>query len=344
MSEAPRRDKRITAERGLLVRCDSWAEFVQHYATDISQGGMFIVTDEPPEVLSEIDVQMSLPEGHDVLLRAQVVHVVDGAQAARDGRPAGIGVQFLALDAVRKAQIRQLIEFARWEGATDRPSASLASRMFEAAASLPPAKLMDAPPVQLPPAPLQPLSRSKAAAPAPRAASSPSNPAVNPSTAPEKPRPSRAPADRVAGATDRPESLPAPVASAAPPAAETGETAERAPEASVPPPIRTTGRPLDTDKLKLGMTHLAHRRFLEAINIFSELSTESPQDPQPVLWRALARARLKLKDKDESGAAEHYQQVLAIDENNHEARKFAREHGQKTRLNKLPFGRYFMKK
>jgi predicted Zn-dependent protease len=92
------------------------------------------------------------------------------------------------------------------------------------------------------------------------------------------------------------------------------------------------------------MTHLAHKRFMEAINVFSELSAESPQDPQPVLWRALARARLKLKDNDESGAAEHYAQVLAIDENNHEARKFVREHGQKKRLEKLPFGRFFAKK
>jgi uncharacterized protein (TIGR02266 family) len=338
VSEPPRRDKRIASTRGLLVRCDSWREFVQHYATDISQGGMFIVTDDPPEMLSEIHVQMSLPEGHDVLLRCQVVHVLDAAQAERDGRPAGIGVQFLELDAVRKAQIHQLVEFARWEGATGRPQASLASRMFEAAASLPPAKLKDA----ISDAPHTPTTRAPTS-------SAPSK-APGPSSVPAKPRSSRVPADDVARATDRPRStsstsfkpptIPAPSVSSTPPASEEPPSAAT----SAPAPTHTTGKPLDTEKLKVGMSHLAHKRFMEAIQVFSELSTESPQDPQPVLWRALTRARLKLKDKDEDGAAEHYAQVLAIDESNHEARKFAREHGQKKRLSALPFGRYFLKK
>lgn len=324
MTEVPRRDPRVASKRGLLVRCESWNEFVQHYATDISQGGMFIVTDEPPELLSEIDVQVSLPEGHDVLLRAQVVHIIDKAQATRDGRPAGIGVQFLELDPMRKAQIHQLVEFARWEGATGRPAASLASRMFEAAASLPPNRLVDA----LPAAP-----GARASTPALSRAAK-----ASASSTPAKPRTSRAPADKGAPATNRPR------ASAPPPDGEAPATEAAAEVASQPPPVRTTGKPLDTEKLKVGMTHLAHRRLMEAINVFSELSNESPQDPQPVLWRALARARLKLKDNDASGAAEHYAQVLTIDENNHEARKFVREHGQKKRLEKLPFGRYFVKK
>lgn len=360
MSEPPaRRDKRIAALRGLLVRCDSWNEFVQHYATDISQGGMFIVTDDPPELMSDIEVQMSLPEGHDVMLRAQVVHVIDKAQAERDGRPAGIGVQFLNLDAMRKAQIHQLVEFARWEGATGRSKASLASRMFEAAASLPPAKLVGALPNE--PAPSK---RSSIRA--------EDQPEPGPASIPEKPRTTRAAearaatraasltpvATRAASVTPAGGTVPPVVGSTAPAAGSTAPaeasstppdagatpTADPAAARTQPPAARTSGRPLDTERLRMGMTHLAHRRFLEAINVFSELSTESPQDPQPVLWRALARARLKLKDNDAAGAAEHYAQVLAIDEHNHEARKFVREHGQKKRLQSLPFGRYFVKK
>jgi uncharacterized protein (TIGR02266 family) len=349
LTEPPaRRDKRIPALRGLLVRCDSWNEFVQHYATDISQGGMFIVTDDPPELLSDIEVQISLPEGHDVMLRAQVVHIIDKAQAERDGRPAGIGVQFLNLDTMRKAQIHQLVEFARWEGATGRPKASLASRMFEAAASLPPAKLVEALPNQ--PAPNARGSVRATAQPDAAPASVPAKPRL--SRAAEG-RPSRAASLTPAAGTVPPEpgsSAPAAgsvaptPAGSMPPFASATTSAEPGATSSQPPAVRSTGRPLDTEKLKMGMTHLAHRRFLEAINVFSDLSTESPQDPQPVLWRALARARLKLKDNDEAGAAEHYAQVLAIDEHNHEARKFVREHGQKKRLKAIPFGRYFLKK
>ena len=345
MSEVPRRDARISSTRGLLVRCDSWSEFVQHYATDISQGGMFIVTDEPPELLSEIHVQVSLPEGHDVQMRAQVVHIIDKAQAERAGRPAGIGVQFLELDAVRRTQIHQLVEFARWEGSTGRPAASLASRMFEAAASLPPARLIDGLPGPgagtSAPAPNRAPKDSASSTPAKPQVSRAPTPAPMPAVNPAVTAPVTAPvtpAAKSAAPSERPRSGAPPKSSQAPPAEAGAASASQAPS------IRTSGKPLDTDRLKIGMTHLAHKRFMEAINVFSELSTESPQDPQPVLWRALARARLKLKDNDEPGAAEHYAQVLAIDENNHEARKFVREHGQKKRLEKLPFGRFFSKK
>src|SRR5688500_5540743 len=144
MSDHARRDKRYPSKQQLLVQCESWAEFAQLYATDVSQGGLFILTDDPPEILSEIALSLKLPEGHEITLRARVVHVIDRETAARENREAGVGVQFIELDPVRKQQIHQLVEFARWEGSSQNPTSTLASRMFEAAASLPPSRVLDA--------------------------------------------------------------------------------------------------------------------------------------------------------------------------------------------------------
>jgi len=124
------------------VRCDSWGEFVALYAADISQGGMFIVTDESPPVLSEIEIELQLPEGHRIPLQARVVHVIEPSQAAHARRDAGVGVEFIGLEAPKRAQIHQLIEFARWQGTSLKPTATLASHMFELNAGAPPGSVM----------------------------------------------------------------------------------------------------------------------------------------------------------------------------------------------------------
>ena len=147
MTDTPRRDKRFPTQQELFVRCESWAEFAQLYAADVSQGGMFVITDDAPPILSEIEVAVDLPEGHKLQLKGTVVHVLDPEQATLQGRQAGVGIAFSNLGPTHKQQIVQLVEFARWEG-TD-PSASLARRMFETSAALPPSKVLEA----LPPTP-----------------------------------------------------------------------------------------------------------------------------------------------------------------------------------------------
>src|SRR5215475_7624338 len=140
MTDSARRDKRFASQQELLVRCETWSDFARLYASDISRGGMFIVTPEPIPLLAEIDVDIHLPEGHRVQLRASVVHVLDSEQAARENRAPGIGVQFVALSPLQKQQIIQLVEFASAEG--DSPSVSYASRMFERSTSLPPSQVL----------------------------------------------------------------------------------------------------------------------------------------------------------------------------------------------------------
>ncbi len=253
---------------------------------------MFIVTTEPPPILSQLEVQLSLPEGHDITLKASVVHVIDAAQAERDQARPGIGVQFIELDRTQKQQIQQLIEYARWEGVSDKPSASYASRMFELSA---------AKPAQMPPSVAQ-QPPAMPSLPAREAATTPSVPAA---------ARSKAPAGKSSGTPEQP---------------------------------APAGKPTDTAKLKLGMTHLAHKRFDQAIKTFEEVVAESPTDRAAQQWVHVPYARRYLKQDKEERALESYQKVLAIDETNGEARKWVRDYSEKKRLNALPFGRYFVKK
>jgi hypothetical protein len=133
--------------------------------------------------------------------------------------------------------------------------------------------------------------------------------------------------------------VPASISSSSTPAS--GASGERPAQESVP---QQPSLPLDLEKLKLGMTHVVHKRFDQALIVFGELARDSHADPQPHTWLALTHARSKLRDNDEVAALEHYRRVLAFDESHHEARKFVREYHAKRRLTSLPFGRYFVKK
>ncbi|HMI94273.1 MAG TPA: PilZ domain-containing protein [Polyangiales bacterium] len=327
-----RRDPRFASPHGLLVRCETWGEFVERYASDISQGGMYIVTEQAPEILSEVDVVLQLPEGHEIQLRASIVHVLDADRAKLEGREPGVGVQFIGLDAQRKAQIYQLVEYARWEGATG--GASLASRLFEVSASLPPKKIMEALPLDVRAAP-------------PGASRRPPSPSAGvPAQRSAAPPTSGGSSQRARAASGRPRSqaskaptpVPGSVVPAIPAAAGNGEQPAQAAAPQQP------SVPLDLEKLKLGMTHLVHKRFDQALLVFGELARDSHADAQPHTWLALTHARIKLRDNDEAAASEHYRRVLAFDEAHHEARKFIRDYHAKRRLTALPFGRYFIKK
>ncbi|TMA18665.1 MAG: TIGR02266 family protein [Deltaproteobacteria bacterium] len=71
-------------------------EFVLEYAENISAGGVFVQTEQPMELESIVTVSLRLP-GNEVPVEAKgvIVHCVSKEDAARIGKHAGIGVQFL---------------------------------------------------------------------------------------------------------------------------------------------------------------------------------------------------------------------------------------------------------
>ena len=317
MTDHARRTKRYAAKQGLALRCDSWQDFVQFYASDISQGGLFIVTDAEMEVMSTGEVRLDLPEGHQVPLRARVVHVLDKAMAEAEGKQTGVGVEFLDMDGETKSRIRQLVDFARWEGMSG--SNTFASHMFERAASH---QTLTEIIQSLPPEQGTPSARTTGELGTARQTSS-----GQPSARPKRQRRMKRPTHGETRATGK--FLKSDF--------EAEQTARE--EQEKPPP-----KPSDTIKLKEAMTHFAHRRYREAIVDLKKMDEDNPGDVEANRWLHIAEARLAIGNQDEESAARHYQRALRFDEDNREARKFVREYHRSRKLSAIPFGRLFTKR
>lgn len=332
------------------VRCDTWEQFVTRCANDLARGGMFIETMEPHTVWNVIGVRLCLPAGHEVELQGRVVHVIDAAAATQKQTPPGIGVEFIDLDGPRAGALAQLLEYARTEGSRETPQYTFAQWLSTTAVSQAPSELMaslpPAPQMSMPPAtrsqrdPRQSQQRRRTDAP-PGAQSETSSSTVRRR---EAPQPSARTSQRPAPRTSR-----QPAATSKHPPASTQSAPET--RSSQPPEQRDSIAPptpktedmhstLNSDELKLGMTHLAHRRYREASTVFNEMISSDPSDRDARLWLHMAEAREAVASKRSDAAIAHYRKVLVVDQHNREASdkiKALQKGGN-------PFGRFFSKK
>jgi len=85
--------KRFPFELAVEISAKDW-EDVLHLTTDnISQGGLFIRTDEPPDVGSRLQITLQLPDGGELVVDGVVVHSIT-FERAWEGLAAGFGVRF----------------------------------------------------------------------------------------------------------------------------------------------------------------------------------------------------------------------------------------------------------
>jgi Tfp pilus assembly protein PilZ len=91
------------ARRVLRLRFESAEAFQQEYAANLVHGGVFIPTDEVPELRERVGVELVLAfSGDRVTVAGEVVHSV-APEMAQMGAPAGVAVQFDGSgEAVRK--------------------------------------------------------------------------------------------------------------------------------------------------------------------------------------------------------------------------------------------------
>jgi hypothetical protein len=92
-----RRDPRVLNHTLIEVRFDARDALREVWTSDISKGGLFLTIDDPPPIGSRLEVVLRVPRAGRLLLKAEVVHVIDAAQAGRLGGDPGIGLQFLNL-------------------------------------------------------------------------------------------------------------------------------------------------------------------------------------------------------------------------------------------------------
>jgi hypothetical protein len=351
-----------TKDGKLLVQCNSWHAFVSHYATDLTQGGMYVETASTPELLSVVDVCLCLPQGTEIILQARVVQVLNEQQAAALGKARGVGLE-VELDAERKRQVVQLIEFARWQGASNDPNASFTRTLLEVSQPLAPAEVGYR--LSLMPGPRTsdgPRAASRFATPEPfpskhapaknsRPASRPiiiaaneaaargSRPNLNAAESDPGSSPSNPAANPEAGSGSRP-SLNAAAPSQAP-SSESQSRPSALPATDVIPPQT---KPTDQIKLKLVLTNFAHKHYDAALRVASEMLAGNPTDHQAMRWQHMCNARVALSRAEPAAAAQHYEGVLRFDPENREAKEFVRNFRRDQKLNSLPFGRYFTKK
>ncbi len=90
-------------------RLEDFGEFVEANATDLSQGGIFIKTDRPRPVGTQVQMQISIPGKPTVHLRGMVRHI-RYSQQIPGNPPLGMGIEFKNLDKETQELILQLLK------------------------------------------------------------------------------------------------------------------------------------------------------------------------------------------------------------------------------------------
>jgi uncharacterized protein (TIGR02266 family) len=104
-----REHTRYPVELAVRLRCDSWKEYIELYTSNFSRGGLFVASERAAPMGSLVTLELSLPDGEVVALRAQVVHVVDGENGPRRG----MGVMFHELGETTRRTLETALQTAR---------------------------------------------------------------------------------------------------------------------------------------------------------------------------------------------------------------------------------------
>ena len=75
-------------------------------ARNVSDGGMFVSTPEPSSPGTELNLSLTLPDGEIIVLKGMVKWTKEESE---DGSPAGMGVQFTALNPEAEKMLKSLL-------------------------------------------------------------------------------------------------------------------------------------------------------------------------------------------------------------------------------------------
>lgn len=108
MNAMMRQHTRFVTRQQVEMAVAGQAELRSVWTENISHGGLYVACDDPPPRGSWVDVKLTV-DARTILLRAEVVHVMDAAMAASAGMPAGVGLQFGDLSAEVRKRVEDLI-------------------------------------------------------------------------------------------------------------------------------------------------------------------------------------------------------------------------------------------
>ena len=103
--DAKRKTPRVPIE--IRVQYERFNRFVSEYTRDISRGGMFIRSESPLDVGTELYVTLSFPyHAEEITLMANVVRTVSGLESAEPG----MGVRFNFMDTDESRALYRLVD------------------------------------------------------------------------------------------------------------------------------------------------------------------------------------------------------------------------------------------
>lgn len=110
-SDAAAMERRRSDRADLVVRVDYQTvdELFSDFARNINEGGMFVETEHPPQVGTQVTLQFRIPGSDDpVVSTGRVVRVSEGAADVP-----GMGIEFEQLDARSRSLINELVRSLR---------------------------------------------------------------------------------------------------------------------------------------------------------------------------------------------------------------------------------------
>ncbi len=106
--EKERRHLRVKVALDVKFTCvEAMERMIKADALDLSEGGMYIVTESTPQKGRTVMIEMPTINGGSVKFTGAVVH-----HRAIDGLPHGIGIQFDVLEAAAKKAVAEIVERA----------------------------------------------------------------------------------------------------------------------------------------------------------------------------------------------------------------------------------------
>ena len=105
-------DRRKSERANLIVQVvyHTVDELFAEFARNINEGGLFVETDTPHPVGTEVSLQFEIPGSDEPLhVVGRVAHTTNGSP----GEPPGIGIEFDDLDSQARQRINQLVRRLR---------------------------------------------------------------------------------------------------------------------------------------------------------------------------------------------------------------------------------------
>lgn len=111
-TQPARRAVRYPTDLTVSLQGGPWLPNTPMRARDISRGGMFVCTEIPAELFSELSLKVQLPWGGELSLLVRVVHIVTAEKATSAGSVAGIGLELIEPNPTHKELVQRLVEWA----------------------------------------------------------------------------------------------------------------------------------------------------------------------------------------------------------------------------------------